>query len=102
MDFDVNKLNCIFTYFEEYIDESIYQVLNDSPTDPDYSAVTATNLIKSYIQIKTERVKSFLFRMLRNTFYTRGFQKKNMTFLKKVENPNRYIIAEYSIRGCCS
>ena len=41
MDFDVNKLNCIFTYFEEYIDESIYQVLNDSPTDPDYSAVTA-------------------------------------------------------------
>ena len=49
MDFDVQKLKCIFTYFEEYIDESVYQVLNDSPTDPDYSAVAATSLIKKAI-----------------------------------------------------
>lgn len=48
---DIQKLLYLLDYTEYSINELVYKVLNDSETDPHYSAVTSANLIKSYIQI---------------------------------------------------
>ncbi len=83
MDFDIEKLKCIFTYFEEYIYERICLVLNDSPTDPDYSAVAVTSLIKSYIQIKTEMGEKLPFSNVEEYFLHKGFSKEEYDFFEK-------------------
>ena len=83
MDFDIEKLKCIFTYFEEYIYERICLVLNDSPTDPDYSAVAATSLIKSYIQIKTEMGETLPFSNVEEYFLHKGFSKEEYDYFEE-------------------
>ena len=54
MDFDCDKLKYLLHYMEYAIIRLVDHVLSDSKTDPEYSAVTASNLIKCYIDIKSE------------------------------------------------
>ena len=51
---DKEKLLYLLNYMEYPIDLLVDNVINDSEEDPEYSAVTATNLIKSYIQVTKE------------------------------------------------
>ena len=54
MDINEEKLKYLLHFMYDYIDRFVYDVLSDSETDPHYSAVSATNLIKCYIEIMTE------------------------------------------------
>lgn len=48
------KLKYLLNNMDYHIGELIDKVLSDSPNDPHYSAVAATNKIKCYIQIMNE------------------------------------------------
>ncbi len=48
---DREKLIYLMNHLEWYIEHSVYDVLSDSTEDPEYSAVTTTNLIKCYIDV---------------------------------------------------
>ncbi len=54
MDINQEKLKYLLNDMEDVIGELIDNVLDDSITDPHYSAVAATNKIKCYIQIMSE------------------------------------------------
>lgn len=54
IDISVEKLVYLLDDVDYNICQLIYNILSDSPTDPHYSAVTASNLIKCYIQIMDE------------------------------------------------
>lgn len=41
----------LLKYMDDYIESLIYKVLEDSDGDPQYSAVTASNLLKCYIDV---------------------------------------------------
>lgn len=53
---------------ENYIEEDVYNVLTDSKTDPQYSAVTTTNLIKCYIHVMTSLGCSLPYQDLKGYF----------------------------------
>ncbi|MCR5636326.1 MAG: hypothetical protein K6F76_03990 [Clostridiales bacterium] len=58
MSIDKEKLQCLFRFMEEYINISIYEVLNDSLEDRHFSAIAVSNIIKCYIDIENQmRVK---------------------------------------------
>ena len=48
------KREYILHHLDCYIDELIWEVLGNDPKDPHYSAVTATNCIKCYIELCEE------------------------------------------------
>lgn len=54
MKLNIEKLKYLLAFMDEYIESLVENVLSDSETDPHYSAVAATNLIKCYIQILNE------------------------------------------------
>lgn len=52
MDSDAKeKLLYLLRFTDYYIENLVYDVLDDSEEDPHYSAVTATNLIRCYIDV---------------------------------------------------
>lgn len=55
MEIDKEKLEYILAFMDQWLTESIIdRVLNDSETDPHYSAVAANNLIKCYIALEQQ------------------------------------------------
>lgn len=54
MAIDTEKIKYFFTMMYPTMERYVDQVLNDSKTDPEYSAVAASNVIKCYIQIMTD------------------------------------------------
>jgi len=51
MDMDKKSIIYILEFFKTQVDRLIKQVLLDSEDDPNYSAVTANNCIKSYMEV---------------------------------------------------
>lgn len=62
-------LHIMYHTMVEYVD----QVLDDSETDPEYSAVTTTNVIKCYIQIMTDLGKAPQFNDVESFFQINGY-----------------------------
>ena len=54
LDMDIEKLKYLLNVMYPSIELLVDQVLEDSKTNPEYSAVAATNAIKCYIQIMEE------------------------------------------------
>ena len=54
MDINIEKLRYLFGFMEEYLCDSINEVLNDSISDPHFSAVAVNNMIKCYIDIEEQ------------------------------------------------
>lgn len=48
----MEKLMFLLQHLEGYIENAVYEVLVDSEEYPQYSAVTATNLIKCHIEVE--------------------------------------------------
>lgn len=48
----IEKLTYLLNHLDGYIEDLIYAVLEDSEEDPQYSTVTAANLIKCYIEVE--------------------------------------------------
>lgn len=48
----IEELTCLLCALDGHIEDMCYAVLQDSEEDPQYSAVTASNLIKCYIEVE--------------------------------------------------
>lgn len=62
------KLLYLLNHMDGFIEQLVYDVLTDSQTDPHYSAVTATNLIKCYIQVMNQFNKEIPYTDIRGYF----------------------------------
>ena len=62
-------LRMMYPTMEEWVD----QVLNDSETDPEYSAVAATNIIKCYVKIMTDLGYPPSFNNVKSFFEINGY-----------------------------
>ncbi len=62
------KLLYLLNHMDGFIEQLVYDVLTDSQTDPHYSAVTATNLIKCYIQVMNRLNKEIPYTDIRSYF----------------------------------
>lgn len=52
MDYKIQeKIMYLLKFVDDYMEHSVYEVLQDSEEDPHYSAVTTTNIIKCYIDV---------------------------------------------------
>lgn len=54
MAINIEKLKYLLSFMEEYICDSIDEVLNDSQQDPQFSAVAVSNMIHCYLDIVCE------------------------------------------------
>jgi len=91
MDIDKEKLLYILRFFEYEFETFIYNVLEDSKDDPHYSAVTATNHIKCYMQIMQELGEDLPFSNVKEYFdYCRFTKAEYIAFEKSRENESSY------------
>lgn len=54
MELNIEKLQYIWAFMEDWICQAIDDVLNDSAIDPHHSAVSTSNLIKCFIEISEQ------------------------------------------------
>ena len=73
MKLNIEKLQYICAFMEDWICQTIDNVLNDSVEDPHYSAVTATNLIKCYIEISEQLDKKLPYNDVRSFFKSNAY-----------------------------
>lgn len=83
----------ILHHFSFELDILVEQVLNDSEEDPQFSAVTATNLIKCYIQIMLDLNKKMPYRDVKGYFENAGFSENDYLLFekKRIEESTYYI-----------
>ncbi len=74
------KLLYLLNHMDGFIEQLVYDVLTDSQTDPHYSAVTATNLIKCNIQVMQQFNKKIPYTDVKGYF---KYNLQNMNALKK-------------------
>ena len=90
---DVEKLKYFINVMYPEIERFVDQVLNDSETEPEYSAVTASNIIKCYIQITTQLGNAPSFNSVETFFETNGYSKEEYErFEKSRINESKYYI----------
>lgn len=70
---DIEKIKYFLTVMYPTMEMYVDQVLNDSKTHPEYSAVAATNVIKCYIQIMTDLGNAPAFNNVETFFKLNGY-----------------------------
>lgn len=73
---DTEKLKYLLDALYPNIEILVDQVLEDSKTDPHFSAVAATNIIKCYIQIMDELEKKLSYTDVEGFFKLNGYTKE--------------------------
>lgn len=76
MKLNIEKLKYLLAFMSEYIESLVENVLTDSETDPHYSAVAATNLIKCYIQILNELGEKLPYSNVKEFFQFNAFTEE--------------------------
>ncbi|HAN21373.1 MAG: hypothetical protein A2Y15_06965 [Clostridiales bacterium GWF2_36_10] len=90
---DNEKLFYALHYLKYDIDDLIDNVLNDSDEDPHYSAVTATNLLKCYIQLLKNSGEQLPFNDSEEYFKHNGYtiQEYQLFEVKRKAESKNYI-----------
>ncbi len=86
-------LSYILYLFAFDIDNLVYEVLNDSVGDPHFSAVTATNMIKCYIQVKNDLDEELPYKDVKGYFNNNSYTKDEYLLFEN----KRIIESEYYI-----
>lgn len=96
MDFNKEKFEYILTHVYYYIFELIDNVLQDSPDDPQYSAVTTSNIIKCYIEIMQEISPKLPYSNVKEFFlYSGDYSQEDFElFEKSRERESAYYIGK--------
>ena len=82
-------LHVMYPTMELYVE----QVLDDSETDPEYSAVTASNVIKCYVQIMTDLGNPPSFNDVESFFEITGYTyEEYQRFEESRKNESEYYI----------
>ena len=89
------QLIYLLEYTEHCIESLVYDVLHDSTTDPHYSAVTATNLIKIYIEAMHGLKQELPFNDIKSFFEYNMFSTEEYElFLRKYESELSYYVGD--------
>jgi hypothetical protein len=89
------KMLYILKHINTYIDGLINEILADSEVDPHYSAVTATNLIKCYIDLMTQLGETLPYHDVESYFKFNAFEKKEYTaFEKRRKKESEYYVGK--------
>ena len=92
---DLIALNYLFKHLEYYIDDLVDHVMDDSETDPHYSAVTAYNVIICYLQIKRKSDPSFSISTVKEYLLSCSYTEEDFTlFEEKRRKESTYYIGE--------
>ena len=83
MGIDTNKLKYIFRFMEEYLWTCIDEVLNDSESEPEKSAVAVNNLIKCYIDIECAMGENLPYNDVKSYFLFDGYTKEEYDLFEK-------------------
>lgn len=94
---DKEKLLYLLSFFDEDMEIFIYEVLNDSKEDPHFSAVSATNRIKCYIQILSELGEELPYSNVREYMLFNAFTEDEYNAFEKrrKEESEYYIGVQY-------
>lgn len=85
------KIIYILRFMEEYICISINEVLTDFKTDPEYSAVAVTNMIKCYIKIKNQLGENMSFCDVETFFKVKKYSEDDyMQFEESRKSESEY------------
>ncbi len=83
MDFNADeKLNYILEFVDYSISQFIDEVLDDSETDPEFSAVTLSNTIICYIDL-LKATKGDSFQSLYEFFLSHGYSEDDFKIFKQ-------------------
>lgn len=77
------KLMYLLKFMDYNIDDLVYNVVNDSKDDPHYSAVTASNLLKCYIEVMDYLGEELPYRDMRSYFEYNRFDIKDFENFEK-------------------
>ena len=105
MDISEEKLKYLFRFIDEFIYDSIDEVLNDSQTDPHYSAVVVSNIIKCYIDLEKELNTQLPYIDVETFFEFNGYSKQEYKkFEKSRQKESKYYkdIQYESAQGKCT
>ncbi len=83
MDISEEKLKYLFRFIDGFIYDSIDEVLNDSQTDPHYSAVAVSNIIKCYIDLEKELGTQLPYIDVESFFEFNGYSKQEYKKFEK-------------------
>lgn len=81
---DKEKLSFLLTFIDDYLDELIDKIFSDSKTDPHYSAVTASNIIKCYIDINKSLGKSLPYDDVKSYFKFNAYTEKEYILFENI------------------
>lgn len=85
------KVKCLFTSMNAYINFCINEVLNDSRIEPEYSAVATSNLIKCYIFVMTSIGEKLPYSDVKGCFDFNGYlPEEYRLFEESRETESRY------------
>lgn len=91
MDIDCEKLKYMLHIQSFDIELLIENVIEDSEEDPHYSAITATNLVKCYIEIMEDLGEKLPYTDVEGFIKTIGFSNKDyLLFEKKRKKESKY------------
>ena len=91
MDIDREKLKYLLHIQIYDIELLVENVLGDSEQDPQFSAVTATNLIKCYIQVMNELGEALPYSNVEEFFEFNAYtQEEYLTFEEKRKKESEY------------
>ena len=89
------ELRYLLRFMDEYIESMLYSVLEDSFDQPEYSAVTAHNLIKCYMKVLNDCKISCNFSSAREYMIERCFSMNEIeSFEQKRRAEAEYYVGE--------
>lgn len=93
MEFSREQLVYLLSHMESHIEKSVYDVLGDSVTEPQFSAVTVANLIKCYIQVMKDQGVELPYSDLQTYFQWNMIDERDYhAFMEKYDKERDYYI----------
>ncbi len=97
MHLNKEKLLFLLGFIEDYLNGLIDNVLNDSKNDLHYSAVTASNIIKCYIEINEQLGKELPYDDMRSYFKFNAYTEDEYALFEnsRINEAKYYIGNQY-------
>lgn len=90
---DQKKLLYLMNHLDSFIEDYVYDVLADSEEDPQYSAVTASNLINAYRDVMAQLGHPTAYSDLRSYFAENLLSEAEYAvFCQKIASEKEYYI----------
>ena len=95
IDLDDKAIMYIMHHFDFWLSNLIAQVLEDSDDDPEFSAVTASNCIKCYIQVMKDFKQPIPYQTVKEYILQEGFTESEYEIFEQKRNKeSKYYIGE--------